>query len=246
MVGRLFPAYERRMNFIAAGNRRSVRRLHDALDRLERGDHRGQVFSIVDRDNDADEESDDRRLQWDVYHIENYLLHEDVIFDVLRRMSLEDTGFENAKEVNEALRSLAEAEVGELVEHVVRAKAHREIGKAIKLRGGELEGLGPAERVGRNIGESLDRLNELKDGVLAPASLEDTAQVKRKSLFEALEGTRWKKEFIGRDILKAFVQKYGRGIRYEVMRDMIVVTMAERGIRPPGMLEVLEQIDKHS
>lgn len=246
MVGRLFPAYERRMNFVAAGDRQSVRRLHDALERIDPQQNRGQVFSIVDRDNEMERKDGERRFQWDVYHIENYLLDEEVIFDLLRSRSLEDTGFQNANEVEDALRALAESEVDKLVEHVVRAKAYREFRRAIKLRGGDLEGLAPAERVGRNIQESLDRLNELKDCVLAPAALEEAAEARKNVLYEALKETRWKKEFRGRDILKAFVKKYGRGERYEVVRDSIVVAMAEKGVRPPGMLAVLEQIDKYS
>ena len=245
MAGRLFPAYERRMNFVAAGNKQSVRRLHDALERLERPQDRGRVFSIVDQDNE-EEGGEERRLHWDVYHIENYLLNEDIILEVLRKINLDETGFENAEEVKQTMRSLAEAEVDELVEHVVRARAHVEIGKAIKLRGVDTDGSNPAERVNRRIKESLDRLGKLEDGALAVSALEHAAAGRRKTLVDALESDRWKKEFRGRDILKVFTKKYGRGMRYEVMRDIIVVAMAEKGIRPPGMLAVLEQIDKYS
>ena len=245
MTGRLFPAYERRMNFVAAGNKRSVRRLHDALERLERPQDRGRVFSIVDRDNE-EEGKEERRLHWDVYHIENYLLNEEIILEVLRKINLDETGFENAEEVNQAIRSLAEAEVDELVEHVVRARAHVEIGKAIRLKGVDTDGSDPAKRVNKRIRESLDRLCKLEDGPLAVSALEHVAARRRTTLVDALESDRWKKEFRGRNILKVFARKYGRGMRYEVMRDMIVVAMAEKGIRPPGMLVVLEQIDKYS
>ena len=63
-------------------------------------------------------------------------------------------------------------------------------------------------------------------------------------LENAVDDDGWKREFRGRDLLKQFAEKYTRGVRYEVLRDMIVNAMAEQEIRPPGMLQVLEQIDK--
>ena len=39
------------------------------------------------------------------------------------------------------------------------------------------------------------------------------------------------------------ITRYG-GKRYRTMRDMIINTMADRSHRPPGMLRLLERIDK--
>ena len=65
-----------------------------------------------------------------------------------------------------------------------------------------------------------------------------------KVLEIAVKGDDWKKEFRGRDLLKQFTDEYTVGIRYEMLRDMIVNTMAEQDIQPQGMLRVLEKIDK--
>ena len=107
MAGTLFPAYERRMNFISGGNKATVRRLHEALERRDDGGS-GLVFSIVDRD-DSESPDDERdgRFTWDVYHIENYLLDPTVVLDVLRNMTLQDTGFKNEAEVEGAFREIA-------------------------------------------------------------------------------------------------------------------------------------------
>ena len=245
MVGRLFPAHERRMNFVAAGNRRTVRRLHDALEKLDRPQDRGRIFSIVDRDNDVDTRRG-RRYQWDVYHIENYLLDPMVILDVLQLIHLEDCGFQSPREIDQVMRSLAEAEVDGLVEHDVRERAYRAFRSEIKLRGKTTDGSGPVERVANRVATSLERLEHLRDGPLSRSALEEVAAQRRNALVEALESESWKKEFRGRDILKAFAKNYGRGIKYEVVRDMIVGAMASRGMRPQGMLAVLERIDKHS
>ena len=70
------------------------------------------------------------------------------------------------------------------------------------------------------------------------------AESRRQVLEKAVRGDDWKKEFRGRDLLKKFADQYTIGVRYEVLRDMIVNAMAEQEIRPLGMLQVLEKIDK--
>ena len=62
------------MNFISGGNKATVRRLHEALERRN-DDGSGLVFSIVDKD-DAEmvDDEGEGKFTWDVYHIENYLL----------------------------------------------------------------------------------------------------------------------------------------------------------------------------
>ena len=243
MAGILFPAYERRMNFISGGNKATVRRLHEALERrMDSGN--GFVFSIVDRDDSGtiDDESKGR-FTWDVYHIENYLLDPKVVLDVLKSITLQETGFRDEAEVEGAFREIARSEIDRLVEHTVRTKAHEAIGRAIKLRGEENE-KEPAERIVERLIASRDRLSDLIKGELCEDQLKTLADSRRKALENAVKGDSWKKEFRGRDLLKQFADQYTVGVRYEALRDMIVNAMAEQEMRPLGMLQVLEKIDK--
>ena len=243
MAGTLFPTYERRMNFISGGNKATVRRLHEALERRDDGGS-GLVFSIVDRDDsEAPDDERDGRFTWDVYHIENYLLEPKVVLDVLRNMTLQDTGFKDEAEVEGAFQEIAEGQIDPLVEHSVRSKAHEAIGQAIKLRGEE-DDKTAAERIVGRLKDSIVRLNNLTEGELSGASLSAVAERRRQVLEKAVRGDGWKKEFRGRDLLKKFADQYTSGVRYEVLRDMIVNAMAEQEIRPLGMLRVLEKIDK--
>ena len=243
MAGILFPTYERRMNFISGGNKATVRRLHEALERQEDGAS-GLVFSIVDRDGTEpiDKESDGR-FTWDVYHIENYLLDPKIVLNVLNNMTLQDTGFRDEAEVEGAFREIAKNQIDLLTEHSVRATVHEAIWRAIKLRGAADE-KSPAERVSERLKSSIERLVNLTKGDLCEQELNAVAATRKAVLQSAVEGDDWKKEFRGRDLLKQFVEQYTVGVRYEVMRDMIVKTMAEQEIRPLGMLRVLEKIDK--
>ena len=243
MAGILFPTYERRMNFISGGNKATVRRLHEALERRIDGGS-GIVFSIVDRD-DAEiyDEEGEGKFTWDVYHIENYLLEPNIVLHVLKSMTLQDTGFRDEKEIEGAFRDIAKGQIDRLIEHSVRSKTHDAINRAIKLRGEE-DTRSPAERVVTRVEESIERLTDLTKGELSRNELTSLAESRRKVLESAVGTDDWKKEFRGRDLLKQFADQYTVGVRYEVLRDMIVNAMAEQEIRPPGMLRVLEKIDK--
>ena len=243
MAGILFPTHERRLNFISGGNKATVRRLHEAIEKRMDGGS-GLVFSIVDRDDSqAEEEEDKGRFVWDVYHIENYLLEPAIVLDVLKRMTLQGTGFRDASEVEGAFRDIAKGQIDELVEHSVRKAAHEAIRRAIKLRG-EDNGTTPAQRISRRLNASIERLADLTKDQLHADQLTALADSRRQILEKAVAGDGWKTEFRGRDLLRQFTDQYTVGVRYEVVRDMIVNAMAEREIRPHGMLRVLEKIDK--
>ncbi len=243
MAGTLFPEHERRMNFISGGNKATVRRLHEALEKNEKDDT-SRVFSIVDRDDQYSTDDETRgRFTWDVYHIENYLLVPEVIYQVLVSMSLQDTGFRDGDEIDQALRTIAKEQINRLVEHSIRARARDVIGEQIRLKGGEPE-IDPAKRVSEQVRDSLGRLSNVLTQALSEGELRKVAETRRSELEEALGSDRWKSEFRGRDLLKSFVDQYTEGVRYEVLRDMIVRAMADADMRPSGMLQVLQKIDK--
>ena len=243
MTAKLFPTFDRKMNFVSGGNKATVRRLHQALD--SQSEQNRMTFSIVDRDDAAQEDADEEQgmYTWDVYHIENYLLESGVILDVLNRASLDGTAFENEGEVEEALKAIAQEHVEHIVEDWIRARAHSTIRKVIKLRDGT-QADDAATKVARKVQESACRISELVKTDLSPANLESVAAERREALIVALrDPIEWKKVFRGRDILATFTKRYGKGLSYQVIRDMIVNTMSERGHRPPGMLRILAAID---
>ena len=245
MTGKLFPQYERKMNFLSGGNKSTVRRLHQALEANEGGMGRGRVFSIVDRDG-ADHASDDEeigRFTWDVYHIENYLLEASMILEVLQKSTISGTGFANGDEVERELREIAKEQIEELVEHAVREKAHRVIYGSIRLKGERVTGEDPGEGVSRRVAEAIERLAAASTEDLSADGLRKIAQDRRETLQRAIDRDEWKNEFRGREILKVFASRYG-GMRYRTMRDMIINTMADSNHRPLGMLRILERIDK--
>lgn len=243
MTAKLFPAFDRKMNFVSGGNKATVRRLHQALD--SQPDRNRMTFSIVDRDDSAKEDSDEDRgmYTWDVYHIENYLLEPSVIFDVMSRTSLDGTAFENEREVEEALKAIAQDHIEHMVEDWVRARAHQAIRDAIKLKDGT-DTIDPAKKVARKVEESAYRISRLVERELSPENLESVSDERRRALTLALrDPAEWKRVFRGRDILATFTKLYGKGMSYQAIRDMIVNAMSERGHRPSGMVRILAAID---
>ena len=245
MTGRLFPQYDRKMNFVSGGNKSTVRRLHQALETQEGEEGKGRIFSIVDKDGAAREKEEEKsgRFTWDSYHIENYLLDEKVILEVLKKSTISETGFNNSVEVYQELREVANEQVEELVEHSVREKAHQAINAAIRLKGERKNGEGVGEGVSRRVEEAIKRMEAHSEEELSREELDKVASARRATLKKAIENDEWKREFRGREILRVFTNKYAP-MRYETMRDTIINTMAERGVRPSGMLRVLERIDK--
>ena len=243
MTAKLFPAFDRKMNFVSGGNKATVRRLHAVLD--AEADRSRVTFSIVDRDDASQEDADEVRgmYTWDVYHIENYLLEPAVILEVLNRTSLDGTAFESEREVEDALQTIAQEQTDTMVEDWVRAKAHSAIRNAIRLKDGR-QGIDPASKVASKVYESASRVSLLVKDELSPERLECVAAERRQALQAALrDETEWKRVFRGRDILSTFASRYGKGLSYQAMRDMIVNAMSERGHRPPGMLRILAAID---
>ena len=244
MAAKLFPAFDRKMNFVSGGNRATVRRLHEVLD--TQSDHSRATFSIVDMDDAAHVDANEERgmYTWDVYHIENYLLEPSVILEVLNRTSLDGTAFENEREVEEALQVIAKEHVEDMVEDWVRAKAHSAIRDAIKLKDRTKGGIDAAAKVARRVDESAYRISQLAKTELSSEQLQSIAAERRENLTAALnDSTEWKKVFRGRDILSTFTARFGKGLSYQAMRDMIVNAMSEGGHRPPGMLRILAAID---
>ena len=160
MAAKLFPAFDKTMNFVSGGNRATVRRLHEVLE--AQSDRTRMTFSIIDRDDAAHVDANEDRgmYTWDVYHIENYLLEPGIISEVLKRISLDGTAFENEREVEEALKVIAQEQTESMVEDWVRGIAYRAIRDVITLRDGT-EGVDATTKVARKVAESAHRMSHL-------------------------------------------------------------------------------------
>jgi hypothetical protein len=242
VVRRLFPDFARRVNLVSGGNKKRVGDLYSALaDTAEQAGIKNRFFAIVDRDNDPPQALglEPSAFSWDVYHIENYLLHPGSIRAVVKMLSGEDT-FASDEEVVEALRACA----AELVDTLAQERLIQEIDRAfiesIHIGGPSLpEGSGDLMD---SIGGSVERVSRLGE-TLSRDELNSRAMAHRKKLEEALEDGTWKRDFPGRLILRRFSNNYLAGrIEASMFSNAVLDKMVELQVQPPSMKRVLEDI----
>lgn len=243
MTSQLFPDLQSRANVLSAGNKKRVREFHELLNKaVSSGAIDLEVYSIVDRDFDADKAaSSGESLSWDVYHIENYLL----VSKYLTRVLIDyDHRLKNKLEedtVEQSLQLCAQETLGSLV----RVKLQKEINARVvsSLDIGVDPSLSSFASAFREASERAPERLALKlNGELSLESLEELENDLRVELEAALQNGEWKSKFRGRDILKRFVALQGNGMKYEHFRNLVIARMRDDNYQPQGMREILSTI----
>lgn len=242
IAGALFAEELRGINLISGTNKIRVRALHDILERAyEKGDLPTKFYAIVDRDSgDTTEETKAvNRYEWDVYHVENYLLDGRIISDVLNALNLKIKYDESL--VVDRLNIAARKVVSNVLVHKLRIYANSKIVKLIDF------GFSPdSNNVGRDlrdaISRSLERVMSASKYDLSEERLKEREQEIRTEIEESLRDGTWKTRLPGREILKQFLALEKVSVGYEIFRNLIVSRMVERGHKPPGMKAVIDKI----
>ena len=244
MVARLFPEMEKTTNFVSGGSKHRVEMLHRTLEQsVQAGNIPIKIYSVVDRDSDAGTADGEfrRHYAWEVYHIENYLLQPAYICEALKQIGIYDESVGTPELVEGRLREIAKTQVGQLVSHRVRVQASKRLIEAIELNVNPTSEDVGAEMHRAVIG-SRDRVEERVATVLNIDAIREAVDRERESLEDSLLGDGWKKQFKGRDILRAFAGKFASGMRYEYFRDLIISSMANSAYQPDGMKAILDEI----
>ncbi len=240
MTQALFPDFAGSTNMISAGNKGAVRRLHELLEKAaNQASLAARFFSITDRDSDEQPPRSTSAYQWDVYHIENYLLEAKYITPILRDLG---SSPRDPVQVEDELRAAAKETLDALVRHqldqMVWARAHRVLGLGVNRSRSDI-----GAAVSEAFDSVLDRLKTLRGEELSRQTLEREERRLRANLSAALKDDTWKQAFRGRDVLHRFCGKHGRSLSYTHFRNFIIGRMRDDGFRPPGMKAVLDAID---
>lgn len=243
MVCSLFPKFQATVNAIAGGSKRQVTHLYDLLERARRAGHLpAKFYSITDSDGAARSGSGgSARLQWDVYHIENYLLQPEFIRRVLRDLNLASHPVETADAILEQLRTCARETIPSLVGHKLRAECNDALVGCISLNIDPSRsdiGQAMAEAVGR----SSERLQQAVALKLTADALREIEQKLSATSRRELESDAWRSTFRGRDVLRKFVGKHLAGMRYEQFRDLIIARMRDVEFQPIGIGQVVDRV----
>jgi len=240
----LFPDFTLLVNLISGGNKRRVRDFHDLLERARvAGALPATVFSITDMDFDPEgADSQGHVLQWNRFHIENYLLEPRYILSVMRDLRVPGANGMTEGEVETALRESAEWTLAGLVRESLDAFANAKLVESIRTRSNPNKPRA-AEASREVIETSLRRVQRAVDEELSLESLRTMERDETARLHEALRNDTWRALFRGRDILKRFVADRLRGTaRYAAFRDLIVARMRDESHQPEGMKLVIDGI----
>ncbi len=238
----LFREELRGINLLSGTNKMRVKVLHEILERAHaNGDLPTKFYAITDSDSEGviDNTKGVNKFEWDVYHIENYLLHSQIIADVLNSLTLTDKN--TTADIESKLNTAARQVVPNMLIHRMRVHVNSKIVGAISL------GFPPETlTIGRELHDAANRsamrINELISDMLSEASLVEQEQFFRTDYEKCFADGTWKKKLPGRDILKRFVALEGITTGYEVFRNLIVTRMAELNHKPYGMRFVIEKI----
>ncbi len=245
LVRELFPTFAERVNLISVGSKARVRGLHDLMERTaEEGRLDARFFSVTDRDFDGPPSVDDARaFQWDVYHVENYLLEPRFVREAMVALAL-GADVPSEVEILTSLRSCAGETVDELIRIKMDQAVNRELVECLSTR---YDPALPAHQGLRKAAErSMDRVGRALRSELALDALMDEEIRIREELNTSLDCDQWKRDFRGRDVLRRFVGRHQDvlGVPYEKVRNIIVNRMREASYRPPGMETVVKAIMK--
>jgi hypothetical protein len=245
MTCMLFPTFQARINAVSGGNKRRVSDLYEILERASSaGQIPGRFFAICDSDSFVDENAQapqPTRFQWDVYHIENYLLQPTFILSALKRIQPRSNDSMTEGEVVASLVECARETIPRLVTIRLRALANTELMRAVNLafdpeRSDVADALSEAiERSHARIAVALQsRLSKVQ---LRALEAEYTAEANAQ-----LEAGSWRMRFRGRDVLKRFASRHVQGSSYEVFRNIVLGQMRDASFEPPGMARVVNSI----
>ena len=241
LANTLFPMLQQKANTVSAGSKQRVRGLHEILSvALEKGQVPMKIFSIVDSDSDAESENPvpDQSFEWDVYHIENYLLEPKFILKIVKDLGV--TSFASEEEIYVALRECAKETMVGLIRHQLGATVRTELLKLIKTATDpNTPAVAPVlSATVQRSSENISTLVRERFDLPTLVAMEEQLIV---DFEKALAADTWRKRFKGRDVLHRFVGRIHK-TNYEVFRDLIIAAMRDAGFQPEGMRSVIDRI----
>jgi len=243
LIRRLFPELAKRVNLVSAGSKSRVRGLYEALNEsAEQVGMQNRFFAIVDRDAEgfrSDEQVGTQEFTWEVYHVENFLLHAESIRAAVESLAGKVV-FNSDEEVVAALKEVAEGIINRLTVEEIQAEVNDAFVDALDI-GAPPESADIAADLLPSIDGSFERLNKLREEYSSGA-LSGRVDAVSVDLQRFLDDESWVERYPGRLILKQFSSRYLPGVSYEAFRNLVVEKIALSDYRPESMRQILQTI----
>jgi hypothetical protein len=241
MTCTLFPEFDQKVNTVSAGNKKRVIDLYDLLESVRSAGHITQRFyAITDSDDDV-QQNPGKRYQWDVYHIENYLLEPGYILSALRAVGVGPATIADEEQVIDELKECAAKTMNTLITHRLRGHVSKVMVNSIDL-GSASDPPDAAVALSDALGRSRQRIENTCNAELNSGNLSQLQQRFGLEYQAALKDGSWIRKFRGRDILRQFAGRFVQGMSYEYFRDLIITRMSESRYQPVGMSQIINSI----
>ncbi|WP_347140909.1 AAA family ATPase [Paracoccus sp. SSK6] len=241
IISQLFPTFSERVNLVSLGSKRKVKVVHELLEKAaDNGRIEARFFAIVDRDfSGEDIVPDGRQYAWGVYHIENYLMSFPVVKKVMDDLGLSSPGL-TEETIGEMLKDCARQTIKEMVRIKMEQFVNEKLVKSISLKFSpdreNVDGMSEA------IERSASRFSVAVEKDLSSEKIREFDETVSAQLKKSLEDGSWVNDFRGRNVIKNFVGRHGKGISYEMFQSLLVAKMREIEYIPVGMQEVVSSI----
>jgi hypothetical protein len=242
VIGELFPLFSQEVNLVSAGSKTRVRSIHSTLEKVNSLSELGaQFYSIADRDSDpTPNQTEERAFLWDVYHIENYLLVPEFLFQAATELRLSRLGL-TLESVNAFLIQSAEQTIPSLVRHLVLRESSDLLLSNIEIRV-DKSSVEVAKAIATATGSIPEKIQCLVTGSLDQASLQARVQTLEEQFRSDLANGNWRNTYRGRDVLRQFVTLASLSVNYDVFKWAIVTSMKHSRHQPTGMRALLDRI----
>lgn len=240
ILEKFYEEYKGRLVFVSSGSVREVIAINQKiLDLLNTSSRFNFYYAIRDRDfmdsserEQIIEKGNQRLYVWKRYHIENYLINFEVIYEVLKR-NIIPCPVSSPKDVKDKMLEIIHEERERFLSLMVKYEVNKDLG-----------------RIYFDIGfpnfeeQALKKAKNLKDKslkILEKDNMLNIIQRKKKEFEKASESGEWVKIIPARNILKLFIGKYGKGLKYEPFKNQIVHEIKAREIIPMEIKDVLNR-----
>lgn len=235
-----FPTYQKVLTFVSCGSVKDVMGVSQkALQLLEQEPGYNFFFMIRDRDYLSEEDietlqgqSNGKLFIWDRYHIENYLLDEEVIAglvqDTIPNSPLRDPTIVREKLV-EIARSFLEVHLAKWIEYDLNRELRR-----LSYQ------VSPTDIENDVLTKTEDLVNQITHWY-KNQTLEKMVQERRQTFEVALENEEWKRLFPGRKILSRFAGEVVNW-NYKHIRNQLINRIQREGRIPIEVTNIIEAI----
>lgn len=246
MIRLLFPDFADKCNLVSAGSKMDVAKMSDAFELLMNGgDLRGEIFSISDPDDNLWAGNTVSRNQrhhfWDAYHIENYLLNCEAIFEVVSALEIakKNKTFDKVGDVLNRLKDIAGALVSELAALQTHNWLYLGIKRGIKLKS-DNSSLNLIRDLADSASLSCKNISKFPEQDFSVEKIQAHYSEKVNFFREALCSDQWMKVIPGRRILKVFCGSLN--LHYEDFKNLVLYEMKRKGSKPEGIQEIIDKI----